>query len=42
MAVPSGGGRKINFNASRSNSIYKDNAHVQPNAYTVHIWKRTA
>ena len=41
-AGTSGGGRKINFNASRSNSIYKDNAHVQPNAYTVHIWKRTA
>jgi hypothetical protein len=41
-ASTSGGGRKINFNAARSNSIYKDNAHVQPNAYTVHIWKRTA
>lgn len=35
-------GRIGDFNASRSSNIYKDNAHVKPNAYTVHMWRRTA
>ena len=33
----------INFDASRSSSIYKDDCDtVQPPAYLVNIWKRTA
>ena len=31
-----------NFNASKSNPIYKDGSTVQPPAYLVNIWKRTA
>ena len=30
------------FNASKSNPIYKDGSTVQPPAYLVNIWKRTA
>ena len=33
---------KFDFNAYYSSTVYKDNASVRPNAYTVHIWKRTA
>jgi hypothetical protein len=36
------GGVGCNFNASKSNPIYKDGATVQPPAYLVNIWKRTA
>lgn len=32
----------LGFDASRSSSIYQDNAPVQPDAYLVNIWKRTA
>lgn len=32
----------INFNASRSSSIYGNSTTVQPPAYLVNIWKRTA
>lgn len=32
----------INFNASNSNSIYGNSDTVQPPAYLVNIWKRTA
>lgn len=30
------------FNASKSNPIYKDGSTVQPPAYLVNVWKRTA
>ena len=33
---------KINFSASRSSSIYGKSSTVQPPAYLVNIWKRTA
>lgn len=33
---------KINFNASRSSSIYGKSNTVQPPAYLVNVWKRTA
>lgn len=42
---PVGGGGKYsaaNFNASRANSIYGNSSTVQPPAYCVNIWKRTA
>ena len=32
----------VEFDASDSSSVYKDNGVVRPAAYTVHIWKRTA
>lgn len=32
----------INFNASNSNSIYGASSTVQPPAYVVNIWRRTA
>lgn len=32
----------VSFNASRSSSIYGNSSTVQPPAYFVHIWKRTA
>lgn len=32
----------INFNASKSNSIYGASTTVQPPAYCVHFWKRIA
>ena len=32
----------IDFNASRSNSIYTDNGHVTPDNTSIKIWKRTA
>lgn len=36
-------GTKYTFNASKSNSIYKDDCDtVQPPAYLVNVWKRTA
>ena len=34
--------KQINFNASRSNPIYGNSDTVQPPAYVVNIWKRTA
>lgn len=33
---------KINFNASRSNSTYGKSSTVQPPAYVVNVWRRTA
>ena len=33
---------RINFNASKSNSIYGNSSTVQPPAYKVYAWKRTA
>ena len=36
------GGVGCNFDASKSNPIYKEGATVQPPAYLVNIWKRTA
>ena len=36
---PSG---SINFNASRSSSIYGKSSTVQPPAYVVNVWRRTA
>lgn len=39
----SSGNSNINLNASKSSSIYKDDCDtVQPPAYLVNIWKRTA
>ena len=35
-------GYEITFNASRSSSIYGKSTTVQPPAYLVNIWKRTA
>lgn len=35
-------GKWINFDASRSNSIYGRSSTVQPPAYVVNIWVRTA
>lgn len=32
----------VSFDASRSSSIYGNSSTVQPPAYFVHIWKRTA
>ena len=32
----------LNFDASRSNSIYGNSNTVQPPAYIVNIWERTA
>lgn len=32
----------LNFDASRSSSIYGNSTTVQPNAYIVYMWKRTA
>lgn len=37
-----GGNNLINFDASRSSSIYGKSDTVQPPAYLVNIWKRTA
>ena len=38
-----GGGRpKLTFNASRSNSVYGTSSTVQPPAYVVNVWRRTA
>ena len=33
---------RINFDASRSSSIYGNSTTVQPPAYVVYMWKRTA
>lgn len=38
----SGGGRVYNFYASRSSSIYGSSTTVQPSAYVVNVWRRTA
>ena len=38
----SGADEVVNFDASRSNSIYGNSDTVQPPAYLVNIWKRTA
>lgn len=35
-------GRRVYFDASRSSSIYGKSSTVQPPAYLVNIWKRTA
>ena len=39
-----GGGnlREVSFDASRSNSIYGASSTVQPPAYVVNVWRRTA
>lgn len=37
-----GTGRLFNFNASNSNSIYGNSSTVQPPAYVVNVWRRTA
>ena len=37
-----GGNATLRFNASKSNSIYGKSDTVQPPAYLVNIWKRTA
>ena len=37
-----GHGYYINFNASKSNAIYGKSSTVQPAAYYVYIWRRTA
>ena len=34
--------RRIYFSASRSNSIYGKSSTVQPPAYVVNVWRRTA
>ena len=36
------GGVKLGFNASSSNSIYGNSSTVQPPAYVVNVWRRTA
>ena len=46
-AYPTGAGasnsaRGFDFRASYYSSVYKLNASVRPNAYTVHFWRRTA
>lgn len=38
----SGGGRVYDFYASRSSSVYGNSTTVQPNAYRVNVWRRTA
>lgn len=49
IAAPDGGGdlrgsmnKTFNFNASNSNSIYGNSTTVQPPAYVVNVWRRTA
>lgn len=37
-----GTGRRIDFNASQKNSIYGNSSTVQPPAYVVNVWRRTA
>ena len=37
-----GDGGTYTFNASRSNSIYGKSSTVQPPAYIVNVWRRTA
>ena len=41
-AASGGSGSYVGFDASRSNSIYGKSTTVQPPAYLVNIWKRTA
>ena len=44
-AASTGDSRKyptFRFNASNSNSVYKDGANVQPNAYVMKVYKRVA
>lgn len=36
------GGKSVSFNASKSNSIYGNSSTVQPPAYVVNVWRRTA
>lgn len=38
----SGGGRVYDFYASRSSSVYGSSTTVQPPAYVVNVWRRTA
>ena len=40
--VKNSNGRELALDASKANSIYKDNANVQPNAYVMKVYKRTA
>lgn len=37
-----GGAWNVNFDASKSNSIYGNSSTVQPPAYRVNVWRRTA
>ncbi len=36
------GGKSVSFNANKSNSIYGNSSTVQPPAYVVNVWRRTA
>lgn len=36
------GGKSVSFNASNSSSIYGNSSTVQPPAYVVNVWRRTA
>lgn len=36
------GGKTVSFNASNSSSIYGNSSTVQPPAYVVNVWRRTA
>ena len=40
--VKNSAGRELALDANKANSIYKDNANVQPNAYVMKVYKRTA
>ena len=40
--VDYGGNATLRFDASNSNSIYGESSTVQPSAYVVNIWRRTA
>lgn len=40
--VKNNNGRELALDASKANSIYKDNANVQPNAYVMKVYKRVA
>lgn len=45
VASSAGDGRRyptLRLNASQSNSVYKDGANVQPNAYVIKVFKRIA
>lgn len=36
------GGKSVSFSANKSNSIYGNSSTVQPPAYVVNVWRRTA
>ena len=40
--VKNSNGRELALDANKANSIYKDGANVQPNAYVMKVYKRTA